>query len=406
MTDNGYHSDSIAVDGAGNAVVAGDTYSASFPTTAGAYQVTGVGADAFIVKLNSTGAGVVFSTYLGGSYDTRASGVALDTAGNIYTTGMTESQDFPTTSGAFQPQSYDVGNNKDDSGSDAFVTELSADGSRLLYSTYFGGEGYEDVQGVDGVFDPPIGGIAVDASGMIYVTGNAGGYDFPKKFPFQTHDNSEASQAFVAKFDPTQAGNNSLVYSTILGNTNPNDRTQGGGCGIAAYTDSSGNTFAYVTGFTTANKIPTTANAFNQNGGHFAQQRILHEARVQLSPDRDIDQPDAGDRLCLSASTSNQRPGLSDNVILENDRRPAASVRSGGRRSLFTDSRRRDLSNAEKLAPDPVKAAADDAGVMDGMSRIAVAQLILDHHASRNHEKVLHRATSRPINSAMAEKRR
>ena len=199
-----------------------------------------------------------------------ASGVALDTAGNVYTTGMTESQNFPTTSGAFQPQSYDVGNNKDDSGSDAFVTELSADGSRLLYSTYFGGEGYEDVQGVDGVFDPPIGGIAVDASGMIYVTGNAGGYDFPKKFPFQTHDNSETSQAFVAKFDPTQAGNNSLVYSTILGNTNPNDRTQGGGFGIAAYTDSSGNTFAYVTGFTTATKIPTTPNAFNQNGGHFA----------------------------------------------------------------------------------------------------------------------------------------
>ena len=64
------------------------TISASFPTTAGAYQVTGVGADAFIVKLNSTGAGVVFSTYLGGSYDTRASGVALDTAGNVYTTGI------------------------------------------------------------------------------------------------------------------------------------------------------------------------------------------------------------------------------------------------------------------------------------------------------------------------------
>ena len=128
---------------------------------------------------------------------------------------------------------------------------------------------------------------------MIYVTGNAGGYNFPMKFPFQTHDSVNTSQAFVAKFDPTQAGNNSLVYSTILGSTKPNDTTQGGGRGIAAYTDSSGNTFAYVTGFTTANKIPTTANAFNQNGGHFEQQRILHEARVQLSPDRDIDQPDA-----------------------------------------------------------------------------------------------------------------
>ena len=67
----------------------------------------------------------------------------------------TESQNFPTTSGAFQPQSYDVGNNEDDGGSDAFVTELSTDGSRLFYSTYFGGEGYDDVEGVDGHSDAP-----------------------------------------------------------------------------------------------------------------------------------------------------------------------------------------------------------------------------------------------------------
>ena len=263
-----------------------------------------------------------------------------------------------------------------------------------------------DVQGVDGGYNPSIGGIAVDASGMIYVTGNAGGYDFPTKFPFQTHGNGGSAQAFVAKFDPDAGGEQFPRLLHHSGEHQSNDRTKAAATASPRTPTPPATAIAYVTGFTTATNFPTTANAFNQNGGHFAQQRILHEARVQLSPDQDIDQPDARDRLCLSASTSNQRPGLSDNVILENDRRPAASVRSGGRRSLFTDSRRRDLSNAEKLAPDPFKAAADDAGVMDGMSRIAVAQLILDHHASRNHEKVLHRATSRPINSAMAEKRR
>ena len=144
----------IAVDAAGNAYVTGQTHSSNFPTTPGAFQTSyGGGAyDAFITKLNAAGSALLYSTYLGGSDYDEGSGIAVDATGNAYVTGLTYYFNFPTTAGAFRtsPAGY----------YDAFVTKLNAAGSDLVYSTYLGGSS------ADGGY-----GIAVDATGNIYVTG-------------------------------------------------------------------------------------------------------------------------------------------------------------------------------------------------------------------------------------------
>jgi hypothetical protein len=121
----------IAVDAAGNAYVAGDTYSLNFPTLS-AYQ-TGIRGqqNAFIAKLNAFGA-LAYSTYLGGNGSDRAAGVAIDASGDAYVTGGTTSTNFPTAA----PLRSSSGGNQD-----AFVAKLNASGNGLIYITYLGGSG-------------------------------------------------------------------------------------------------------------------------------------------------------------------------------------------------------------------------------------------------------------------------
>jgi hypothetical protein len=239
----------LAVDGSGNAYVTGRTYSASFPTTPGAFQTALHGAqDAFVTKINPSLAGassLVYSTYLGGSYRDIAYGIAVDGSGNAYVTGETGSIDFPTTAGAFQ--SANRGN------TNAFMTEMNAAGSALVYSTYLGGSRYDYGYG-----------IAVDGSGNAYVVGQTKSTDFPTTAgAFQTTLRGGSYDAFVAKIDPSQAGAASLVYSTYLGGKG-NDTAYG----IAV--DGSGN--AYVTGLTTSTNFPTLhpmqATYGGGSGGH------------------------------------------------------------------------------------------------------------------------------------------
>ncbi len=100
------YANGIAVDSAGNAYVTGLTGSTDFPVTPGAFQTTfGGGIDAFVTKLNPSGTVLVYSTYLGGSSNDYANGIAVDSAGNAYVTGDTSSTNFPTTPGAFQTTS-------------------------------------------------------------------------------------------------------------------------------------------------------------------------------------------------------------------------------------------------------------------------------------------------------------
>jgi hypothetical protein len=232
----------IAVDGAGSAYVTGTAVSADFPTTAGAAQTTHAGgfADAYVTKLNASGSGLVFSTYLGGSGQDTGNGIAVDVAGIAYVTGVTNSTDFPTTAGA--AQTTNAGNG------DAFVTKLDATGSGLAYSTYLGGS---DGDGGNG--------IAVDAAGSAYVTGETGQTtDFPTTAGALQTAPAGSSDGFVTKLDATGSG---LVYSTYLG----------GGAADFVFdiaVDAAGS--AYVTGGTTGD-FPTTAGALQTNyaGGAF-----------------------------------------------------------------------------------------------------------------------------------------
>jgi hypothetical protein len=195
----------IAVDSAGNAYVTGWTMSADFPTVnpiQAAYG--GGGSDTFVTEVNAAGSALVYSTYLGGSgyyYGDQGNAIAVDSAGNAYVTGETDSTDFPT---ANPLQSTLAGY------WDAFVTKLNPAGSALVYSTYLGGN------------YPDFGyGIALDSVGNAYVTG-AIGPNFPTANPIQGGF-AGYSDAFVAKVSPADAPGvglspNSLTFgSQFLG---------------------------------------------------------------------------------------------------------------------------------------------------------------------------------------------
>ena len=276
----------IAVDGDGNAYVAGYTWSTDFPTV-DPYQTLRGYADAFVTKVNTVGSALVYSTYFGGSFYDYAYGIAVDEGRNVYLTGETWSLDFPT----LFPYQPDLKGS-----SDVFVTKLGPAGNALVYSTFLGGGssdfGYSIAVGLDGnacvagetrssnfpTFGPyqpaPKGGIdafaarfnasgsaliysmylsgtdydfasgiAVDGSGSIYVTGTTWSSDFPTVRPFQTDHGGR--DAFVTKIS---SSGDSLAYSTYLGGNGWED-------GYALAVDTGG--YAYVTGRTTSTDFPT-----------------------------------------------------------------------------------------------------------------------------------------------------
>ena len=189
----------IAVDSAGNAYVTGATEfdASSRRRTAPSKRSSCGQGDAFVTKLNpnlSGSASLVYSTYLGGSGQNEGLGIAVDSAGDAYVTGYTNSTNFPTKN-AFQ--------SSNGGGYDAFVTKLNPSGSQLLYSTYLGGSGDEKGKG-----------IAVDGTGKAYVTGYTSSTAFPTTAgAYITSGNG----AFAAKLNPSASGPSSLVYSTLLG---------------------------------------------------------------------------------------------------------------------------------------------------------------------------------------------
>ena len=188
----------LAVDGTGNVYVTGNT-GPNFPTTTGSYQPTFGGTnDAFVSKLDSSGASLLYSTYLGGSAWDDGVSIAIDASGNAYVTGDTGGS-FPTTTGAYQT-TYGGG------GYDVFVAKLGSTGATLSYATYAGGTGLE------------IGRrLVVDSSNQAVVAGITSSTNYPTTTgAYQTSYGGGSDDGFVTKLDASGA---SLVFSTYLGGT-------------------------------------------------------------------------------------------------------------------------------------------------------------------------------------------
>ncbi len=185
----------LAVDDTGYAYVVGITDSPTFPVLNGTQMSSGGDSDSFVTKFNLDGTGLIYSTYLGGSYYEQGSAISVDDTGQVMLTGVTYSNDFPVVTPL---QAVYAG------GGDAFVTKLSADGSAIIYSTYLGGSGVE----WDWAYD-----IVHDTVGNVYVAGVTSSVDFPVMNPFQAILNGD-NDGFVSKI---ASGGNDLVYSTYLG---------------------------------------------------------------------------------------------------------------------------------------------------------------------------------------------
>ncbi len=217
----------MAVDSTGAVYLAGYTASADFPTANPAQNLSGGGNDAFVAKLNAAGTALVYCTYLGGTGDDRAYGIAVDSTGSAYVTGSTASRNFPVAK-AFQSKLAGSRN--------AFVVKLNAAGNALVFGSYLGGAASDTGYA-----------IAVDSAGNSYITGDTTSSTFPatgfQKVFRGTQD------AFVSK---VSVDGSRLVYSTFLGGSASDH-----GAGIAV--DASGN--AYVTGSTLSGDFPV-ANAF------------------------------------------------------------------------------------------------------------------------------------------------
>jgi len=222
----------IALDATGDPVVAGTTTSTDFPTKNALQSAPKNGRDAFVAKLAANGSALLWSTYDGGSGDDWGNAVALDPAGNVYVAGQTASVDFPITHAV--QATYGGGYN-----GDAFVAELRADGGAIVYSTYLGGSG-----------DDKALGLAVDPAGEALVTGNTTSTNFPTRNAYQPASGGGYNgDAFVAK---VAAGGGALVYSTYLGGS-------GDDYGNAIATDASG--VAYVAGATASPNFPVARAA-------------------------------------------------------------------------------------------------------------------------------------------------
>lgn len=223
----------IAVDSAGEAVVAGRTYSTNFPVLNAIQPVHAADSgdsDATLTKLSASGSSLVFSTYLGGNSNDFAMGVALDPSGNIYVAGLTFSSDFPTVAGSFETTYSST------PGGTGFVSKFNPTGSQLVYSTFLVGAN--------------INAVAVNGLSQAFVTGNASSALTTTGGAFQTTTPNPflgAGAGFVTGFNASGSG---LVYSTFLGGNN-------GDVGNAIAINSSND--VYVTGETFSTNFPLQA---------------------------------------------------------------------------------------------------------------------------------------------------
>jgi hypothetical protein len=225
----------IALDSAGNAYVTGSTDSVDFPVMNALSPMFVGNQDVFVSKINPSGSALVYSTYLGGPDTESGNAIAVDNDGNAYVAGSANGPNFPTTATAWQPM-WGMG-------LDAFITKFNAAGSSVLYSSYLGGNMDDDARG-----------IGLDASGSAYITGRTASAfgTFPGPLPGGGADQvlDGGSDAYVAKLSPDGSA---ISYFTYVGGNVDEE-----GEGIAL--DAAAN--AHVTGATSSDMFPATAGAF------------------------------------------------------------------------------------------------------------------------------------------------
>jgi len=216
----------LAVTGAGVASIVGNTNSASDFPLANAYQTSfGGGGDAFVTKFDASGQSLIFSTYLGGSYEDVVMSVGMDASQAVYVAGRTQSTNFPTAN-PYQG-SYGGGD------WDGFVSAFAPDGSSLHFSTYLGGSGYEEIRE-----------IVIGSAGNAHVAGQTDSPNFPLVNPVQASPGG-GSEAFASVFSTDGSG---LVFSTCIGGSN-------GDCANSVRLDGDGN--IYLAGGTESTNFPT-----------------------------------------------------------------------------------------------------------------------------------------------------
>jgi hypothetical protein len=266
----------IALDGSNNLCLTGTTWSEDFPVTAGALQTEYRGdgtagggrstrgrktsaagrtthgdratdggddeaGEVFVTKLNAMGTGLIYSTLMGGREGDRGTGIALDSAENIYLTGWTRSPDFPATQGAFDGE-YGGGDG------DAFAAKLDVSGKQLIYATFLGGPGAD--RGND---------IAVDRRGRAWVAATTEGQGFPvTAVPGDTARADDPGDACLVQLNPDGS---ELISSTRLGGS----RREEAAC-LAV--DPAGR--AYLAGWTRSPDFPATEEAFDRSPNHRA----------------------------------------------------------------------------------------------------------------------------------------
>lgn len=237
---------SIAVDSQGQVYILGTTTSEDFPVTSNAYDTTYAlpasyysnAKNCFVAKLNATASALEYATFLGGNRDDTCTALTLDAAGSALITGDTNSEDFPTTSGAFSPQLQ---------GHDAFIVKLSPDGSGVSYASFLGGS------------QADIGrGIAVAANGEVYITGMTISRNFPvtpNAFNGVKRGSPSDFEAFVARLNLAESY---VMYATFLGGWEHD-------YGNAIALDDSG--AVYVAGKTKGSDFPIVDALYPEYGG-------------------------------------------------------------------------------------------------------------------------------------------